>query len=474
MRAHLGIDLGTSGLKALVLAGDGAVVAEAECAYDLDSPRAGWAEIDPAVWERALWDATAQLGDALAAVELRSVGLSGQMHAAVLVDVEVRPVRPAILWPDTRAVDVLDAWRALPDAALAALASPIVAGMTGPALRWVADHEPDTFGRAATVLGAKDLLRHRLVPVVATERSDACATLLWDVPAERWSAPALAAAQLPDAMLPPLVAPDAVVGVTDALARRSPGVTSGVPVAAGGADTPLALAAVRAIDGPDPAGVVNLGTGAQVLVPDVRADHVPPTGGHVYADTADGWYAMAALRNGGLALEWARTVLGRPWRDFIDAAAASPAGARGVTFHPFLGGERGGVASPTSTGAWTGLTPDCGPPELARAAIEGVVFAVAHVVAANVPPGPLRLGGGLGREPLVHTLLATITGRAVQRVELRSASAVGAALLGARAVGDRVTPRAALDDVSPLDGAPAAVVQAAYERWTDRLAAAER
>lgn len=474
MAAYLGIDLGTSGLKALVLAGDGGVVAEAEAPYTFRTPRPGWAEIDPREWERAMWAALERLGPVLGREEIGGIGLSGQMHATVLVDRHVQPVRPAVLWPDTRAAGVLDAWRALPDAVLAALANPIVAGMPGPVVRWIAEHEPAALERTATVLAAKDLLRHHLVPVVATERSDACATLLWDVPGDTWSPAALGAAGLPAALLPPVVGSAHVVGVTDQLAARLPGGDATVPVVAGGGDTPLALAAVAAVPGPIPRAVVNLGTGAQVLVPDVGPSTVAPVGGHLYADSRAGWYTMAALQNGGLALDWVRGVLGWPWDRLIEEASARPVGAGGVSFHPFLSGERGGVAGPSSRGGWTGLGTSTGPGDLARAAVEGVAFAIGHVVAATgIDQGPVRVTGGLGREPLLRSVLATVAGRELHHVGLRSASAVGAALLAAGAVGDAITPRATLEMIEPSGGGVGEVTLEAYERWCDRLAVAE-
>jgi xylulokinase len=344
---------------------------------------------------------------------------------------------PALLWPDQRAVDELPRWRALPTADRAALANPLVPGMTGPLLAWLTAHEPSSVAAAAAVVLPKDAVRGRLVPgPPVTDRSDASATLLWDVVADDCSAAALGAAGISPRLLPAVRPSTEVVGAWQ-----------DVPVVVGGADTPLALLAAGVSDGL----LVNLGTGAQVLRPGLRpaAADDPPV--HSYADTAGGWYAMAALQNGGSAWHWVRGVLGLSWPELFAAAEAAPAGAGGVVFRPFLTGERGGVAGPAERGSWTGLGAGTTRADLARAAVEGVVAAVA-AAAALLPgaAGTVVLTGGGGRSPLVRQLLADALGRPVRYLPLRSASAIGAALLAARGAGfDVVADRSPGPPVEP-------------------------
>jgi xylulokinase len=211
-----------------------------------------------------------------------------------------------------------------------------------------------------------------------------------------------------------------------------------VPVVVGGADTPLALLA----SGVDDGLLVNLGTGAQLLRPGaapVAADD-PPV--HQYADVGGGWYAMAALQNGGSAWAWVRGVLGLSWPEFFAAAESAPAGAGGVRFRPFLSGERGGVAGPDDRGGWTGLGAGTTRADLARAALEGVVAAVGAAAELLGPVGgPVVLTGGGGRVPLVRQLLADLLRRPVTWLPLRSASAIGAAVLAGRGTGVDVVPR---------------------------------
>jgi xylulokinase len=453
----LGADLGTSGLKLVALDAAGAVVAGAECAYDVDRPAPGRAEIDVGTWRAAFDRALAAVAPQLAGARVRGLGISGQMHGAVLVDDHGVALRPAVLWPDQRAAGELARWRQLSPEHRAALGNPLVAGMTGPLLAWLARHEPEEIGRAAAVLLPKDALRATLLsgatPAV-TDRSDASATLLWDVVADGWSAAALGAARI-DAGLLPAVRPSAEVAGEASLPVGE------VPVVVGGADTPLALLAAGAT------GIqINLGSGAQVLRRRVPPVAVPDPVVHTYADTASGWYAMAALQNGGSAWEWACGVLGLSWADFLAAAASVPAGAGGVVFRPFLTGERGGVAGPGDRGGWTGLGAATTRAHLARAALEGVLFAIRAAVdlLGGTGADALVLTGGAARSGLVVQVLADVLGRPVRPLGLRSASAVGAAVLAGRGVGVDVEPQRSAGAL--VEPRPDGDLAGALARWS--------
>lgn len=452
----LGADLGTSGLKLVALDVSGRVLAEAERGYPIDRPAPDRAETDVRAWRRALDEALSAVAPSLAGARVRGLGLSGQMHGAVLVDDAGRALRPALLWADSRATAELDLWRALPGDDRSALANPLVPGMTGPMLAWLARHEPATVAQAAAVLLPKDALRSTLLPgsPAVTDRSDASATLLWDVTTDDWSAPAVAAAGIDPALLPAVRPSTDVVG-TAALPVGE------VPVVTGGADTPLALLAAGT-----PVAQLNLGTGAQLLRRgwDPRPAEDPVV--HGYADVSGGWYAMAALQNGGSAWAWVCEVLGMSWNGLFGAAAATAAGAGGVAFRPFLTGERGGVARPSDRGGWSGLEPGTTRADLARAAVEGVAFAIgAAFQLLDVPGGdePVVLTGGGTRTPVVQQLLADVLDRPVRHLPLRSASAIGAALLAARGVGlDVVSEGTSGTLVEPR---PDAALRAAAERW---------
>lgn len=453
----LGADVGTSGLKLVAVDAAGAVVAEAERAYAYARPEPGRAEIDVAVWRQAFDEALDEVVAGAVRQRVAALGLSGQMHGVVLVDGDGRPVRPAVLWPDGRAVAEVERWRSLSPPDRAALASPLVAGMTGPVLAWLAAHEPGAVQRAAAVLLPKDALRAALVPggPLVTDRSDASATLLWDLAADTWSPAAVGAAGVPPELLPPVRPGAEVAGTTPA-----GGVA--VPVVVGGADTPLALLAAGTGEGLQ----VNLGTGAQVLRPGWSPHPAADPVTHGYADVEGGRYAMAALRNGGSAWAWAHDVLGLDWAAFFAAAAAAAPGAGGVLFRPFLTGERGGVAGPDDRGGWTGLSAATTRSDLARAAVEGVAFAIgaaARLLEAPDDGQPVVVTGGAARATVVQQVLADVLGRPVRYLRLRSASAVGAAVLAARGVGSDLVPaRAPQPLVEPRPDGPLAE---ASRRW---------
>ncbi|MGY2065114.1 FGGY family carbohydrate kinase [Blastococcus sp. SYSU DS0619] len=454
----LGADLGTSGLKLAAVAPDGEIVAEAEVDYAVDAPQPGWAQTEVGTWTAALEEASARIAPALDGHRVRALGLSGQMHGAVLVDAVGRALTPALLWPDRRATTELARWRALPAADRAALANPLVPGMTGPLAAWWAAHEPELVARAAAVVLPKDALRAALVPGTdprVTDRSDASATLLWDLPGDRWSVAATRAAGLRPDLLPAVRPGTDLVGTT-----RLP--VGEVPVVVGGADTPLALLAAGTTAGVQ----VNLGTGAQLLRPGWTPEPVDAPLVHGYADATGSWYAMAALQNGGLAWSWVRQVLGLSWEELLAAAADTPPGAGGVVFRPFLTGERGGVAGAAERGSWTGLHAGTSRADLARAAVEGVVLAVGAALELLASPdddAPVVLTGGGARSPFVQQLLADVLRRPVRHLRLRSASAVGAAQLAGRGIGIEVTPRR---DVGPLvEPRSDPELDRAAERW---------
>ena len=230
----------------------------------------------------------------------------------------------------------------------------------------------------------------------------------------------------------------------------------------GGADTPLALLAA----GTAAAVQINVGTGIQLLRPGWLPRPADDPVVHGYSDAEDGWYAMAALQNGGSAWEWVCGVLGLTWAELFEVAAAAPAGAGGAVFRPFLAGERGGVAGPDDRGGWTGLTPATTRSDLARAAVEGVGFAVAAAFELlDVPSGtaPVVLTGGGARAAVVQQLLADVLRRPVHHLRLRSASAVGAALLAGRGTGRDVVPER---DVGPVvEPREVPELERAADRW---------
>ena len=447
----LGLDLGTGSVKALLLDEGGGVVDEGAVTYRVRSPNPGWAESSPEEW----WEATAEAGRTAVGSRgdrVEAIGLSGQMHGVVFADARGRPLRPAVLWADTRSGAELSRYRALDAGARERLANPPAVGMAGPSLLWLRDHEPAAYSSARWAFQPKDWIRLRLTGEASAEPSDASATLLYDLAADDWAYPVIETLGLRVDLLAPLVASSAVAGTLREEAAQSLGVRAGLPVAAGAADTAAAMLGGGLLR-PGPVQL-TVGTGGQIVAPREAPAPDPHGRTHLYraanAEPPALWYSMAAIQNAGLALEWAREVLGASWEEVYEEAFATPPGAEGVLFLPYLSGERTPRFDPAARGAWTGLGLRHGRGHLLRAALEGVAFALREGLEAlesiGVPVKELRLaGGGAGGrsgEPW-RQLLADVLGRPLRLLpdEITPvASARGAALLAGLASGAYDSP----------------------------------
>ncbi|QYJ15933.1 Xylulose kinase [Rubrobacter xylanophilus DSM 9941] len=437
----MGLDLGTGSVKALLMEEGGTVAGVGSAACTVCSPLPGRAESDPEEWWRAAGAACREAlrgrGD-----EVVALGLSGQMHGVVLTGGDGAPLRPAILWADARSAGVLEAYRRLPQNLRRTLANPPAAGMAGPTLLWLREYEPAAYAAARWALQPKDWLRMRLTGEALSEPSDASATLLYDLAADRWSREVVRELGLREELLPPLLPSDAVCGELLPGAARHLGLPEGLPVVCGGADTACAMLGTGLLA----EGEVQLtvGTGAQVVSP--RRGFVPDPSlrTHLYRAVLPGRrYAMAAVQNAGLALEWVREVLGVSWETLYAEAAAVPPGSCGVVFLPYVSGERTPHLDPAARGAWAGLGLGCGRGHLLRAALEGVAFAVREALEALEgagirAPEELRLAGGGSLGEDWRRLLAGVLGRPLLILPdsvASVASARGAALLAGLALG---------------------------------------
>ncbi|MGB5951036.1 MAG: FGGY family carbohydrate kinase, partial [Ornithinimicrobium sp.] len=391
-------------------------------------------ESDPGQWMEAVNTVLGELQPSLDGHDVVSLGIDGHMHGVVLIDADGKPTRPAVLWPDRRAHEETDLWRDMDPDIRSRLANPIAAGMAGPILAWLNTHESDVLKSSTRALQPKDYVRTTLGGPPVTERSDASATLLWDVVADDWARDLMDDLGLPDTLLPEVHSSDEVVAQSVELSAAG---HDGVALVTGAADTAAALLSCGGLR----SGQIhiNLGTGAQVTMgvsqPQASAD--PQT--NLFADADGGWYAMAAVQNAGLALERVRQWLAMDWDDFFASAKDAEPGAGGVSMLPFLSGERAAIASTSSTGAWVGLTTRTTREDMARAAVEGVAFTLARAISLLDDDGDvIRLTGGGARQPLIPQLLSDITQRQVEVIQLRSPSALGAALLAARGVGQSI------------------------------------
>ena len=324
-KAFLGLDLGTGSLKAIVVDGDGRTLAIATAVYPLESRHPDWSEAEAGRWWDAAVAATRQACEEAGRPPITAIGLSGQMHGHVLVDATLEPLRPAILWSDGRAESQRARYEALTLDQRRRLANPFMPGVAAATLTWLAEHEPATYQAACWSLQPKDWLRTRLVagPPV-TDASDASATLLWDMPSDRWASDVIVDLGLRSTLLPPVRASTAIAGSLSPTAGEALGLAPGVPVAVGTADTSAAAIGTALVRRPGRVQM-TVGTGAQIVL--LREDPaVDPTGRtHLYRSAVERqWYAMAAVQNSGLALDWVRQTLGLDWPTLFDAAPTGP------------------------------------------------------------------------------------------------------------------------------------------------------
>jgi xylulokinase len=434
----LGIDLGTGSVKALLLNADGRVISEASSSYRVHAPHPTWAETYTGEW----WQATIKaVREAVAGREVKAIGLSGQMHGTVLVDKDLNVLRPAILWADTRSSQHLELYRNLANEQRQRLANPIATGMTGVSLLWLKENEKDIYKGTRWVLQPKDWIRLKLTGEVHAEPSDASATLLYDLEKDDWAHDIVETLELRTDFLAPLVASRGVAGTLTKEAATELGLSANVPVAAGAGDAAAsALGSALLSEGQIQ---VNIGTAMQIFAIREKAIVDPTLRTHLYRSSLDNYYAMAAMHNAGIALEWVRKILSVTWEQMYEEAfkissAQISSSSDGVTFLPYLTGERTPHLDPNIRGVWHGLGLNHERGHLARAAFEGVAFALKDGLKALENTGihaeSLRLAGGGTLHNAWRQLLADVLEKPLEAVSVSSSSARGAALLAGLAI----------------------------------------
>lgn len=440
----LGIDIGTSSVKALLLEREtGRTLATLTREYPVNQPQPGYAEQNPDDW----WDAVvhtvrgvaAQAG--IASDSIAGIGLSGQMHGFVPLDSSHQPVHPAIIWADTRSKPQVDDLLARIDTATMAqhAPGPPAAGFMGPTLMWLAQHQPDILARTATVLLPKDYVRLRLTGTTGTDPSDAAATWLFDVKTGDWSPQLAEWCGVDRRLLPPVMPSGDVAGTITGEAAEALGIPTGTPVVTGCADQ-CAQALGYGLTEPGTA-LVTIGTGGQVFMALTDPQIDPQMRFYTFNHALPGrWYAAAAILCAGLSLRWLRDVLG--FRDRPDAyahlsqlAASVPPGADGLIFLPYLAGERTPHMDPLASGVFLGLRLHHQAGHMARAVMEGVTFTLREclslVEALHTGPNPLRIiaSGGATASPVWRQIQADIFDHPLHIANGENHACVGAALL---------------------------------------------
>jgi len=435
----LGIDVGTGGTRALVVGDEGAVLGTGTCDHaPFVSPQPGWAEQAPDDW----WRATVQAVRAAltrARIDpqaIGAVGLSGQMHGAVLLDQDLCVIRPAIIWCDQRTEPECE-WlnRAIgTDALLSHTCNPALTNFTLTKLLWVRAHEPDAWRRVRHVLLPKDYVRLRLSGTLAMDVTDASGTLMFDVAHRRWSREILRGAEIDPALLPDVFESADICGRVSEQAARASGLTDGTPIVAGAGDQAAGAVGI----GVTRPGVVSatIGTSGVVFAATDRPSMDPRGRLHTFCHAAaDRWHVMGVTQAAGLSLRWLRDQLRSTdgYDAMIAEAAQVPAGAGGVLWAPYLMGERTPHLDPDVRAALVGLVASHHRGHIIRAVLEGVAFSLRETLTIfaelDVPVSSIRLGGGGARSPLWRQIQADVYGRPVETVLVDEGAAFGAALL---------------------------------------------
>ncbi|WP_020043456.1 xylulokinase, partial [Salipiger mucosus] len=397
--AYLGIDLGTSGLRALLTDAEGAPLASAERHYEVAHPHSGWSEQDPADWIAALEGAVAELSHHPAFPGLRGIGVAGHMHGATLLDAQNRVLRPCILWNDTRSHAEAARLDAMPEAR--ALSGNIVfPGFTAPKLEWVRAHEPETFAQVAKVLLPAAYLNFHLTGEHVADMSDSAGTSWLDTGARDWSDTLLDAGHMRRDQMPRLVEGCAPAAPLRRELARAWGLAGGCVVAGGAGDNAAAACGTGVLH--EGEGFVSLGTSGVLLA--ARGGYAPDPGSalHTFCHAIpDQWYQMGVMLSCTDSLNWLARISGKHPSELTAALGEELRAPGRVRFLPYLSGERTPHNDAAIRGAFTGIGAETGLEELTRAVLEGVAFGLRDSAEALRGAGArldrlLAIGGGTG------------------------------------------------------------------------------
>jgi xylulokinase len=460
--AFLGIDVSTTGAKALIVDDRGRLLASESTPLALSTPRPLWAEQDPRDWWTAALASIRRARSAagLAAGEVAVVGLTGQMHGLVLVDASHEVLRPAILWNDQRTGAECDAIRERVGRArlIATAGNDALPGFTAPKILWVRAHEPEVLARTRWILLPKDYVRLCLTGEAAMDKADGSGTLLFDLARRDWSGEICDALEVPQAWLPPTYEGPTVTGTVSRAAAEAAGLRAGTPVVAGGGDQAAGAVGVGAVR----PGIVSVTLGTSgVVFATTDAPLVEPEGRlHAFCHAVPGrWHVMGVMLSAAGSLQWYRDTCapGVPFDALVAEAAEVPPGCEGLIFLPYLSGERTPHPDPHARGAFVGLTLRHRRAHMTRAVLEGVAFGLrdsfdllGQVGARSA--GEVRVAGGGARGALWRSIVASVLGVDVVRVTSTEGAAFGAALLAGVAGGAWADVDAACDGTIAITG----------------------
>lgn len=446
---YIGIDLGTSGVKAILLDEQGTVLASQTEKLTVSRPHPLWSEQDPEQWWQATDRAMKGLGQQHSLQGVKALGIAGQMHGATLLDKQQRVLRPAILWNDGRCAQECELLEAQVKTSRQITGNLMMPGFTAPKLLWVQRHEPEIFRQVDKVLLPKDYLRLRMTGDFASDMSDAAGTMWMDVAKRDWSDEMLAACHLSRDNMPALYEGCDITGhLLSAVA--SAWNMPAVPVVAGGGDNAAGAVGVGMADAGQ--AMLSLGTSGVYFAVSEGFLSKPESAVHSFCHALPGrWHLMSVMLSAASCLDWAARLTGLTTVPaLISAAESADNQADPIWFLPYLSGERTPHNNPQAKGVFFGLTHQHGPAELARAVLEGVGYALADgmdvVHACGVTPKSITLIGGGARSPWWRQMLADISGL---QLDYRTGGDVGPALGAARLAQIAVNPDKPLSDLLP-------------------------
>ncbi|HKP83321.1 MAG TPA: xylulokinase [Pyrinomonadaceae bacterium] len=441
----LGIDLSTTGAKALLIDPEGRVISSATTPLNLSTPFPLWSEQEPHEW----WEATANsirraLADANASGEnVSAIGLTGQMHGLVVLDQEGHVLRPAILWNDQRCGAECNEIRARVslERLVQITGNDALTGFTAPKILWLETHEPEVYSRIRHVLLPKDYIRYKLTGALAMDKADGSGTMLFDLRKRNWSSEILDALHLNAEWLPPTFEGHEVTGEVSVEAAELTGLRRGTPVVAGGGDQSAQAIGVGVVRPGTMA--VTLGTSGVVFAA-TESPLIEPQGRlHAFCHAVAGrWHLMGVMLSAAGSLQWYHDKLARDksFAELVGEAAQVPAGSEGLIFLPYLSGERTPHPDPLARGAWIGLTTRHDQSHLTRSVLEGVAFGLKDIFCLMKEAGlgavdQVRLSGGGAKSSLWRQILADVLGAELVTVNTTEGAAYGAALLAGVAAG---------------------------------------
>jgi xylulokinase len=479
MKYFLGLDISTTGAKALIIDESGKVVSVATTSLTLSTPRPLWSEQNPQDWWEAIkLSIRKSLADAeISGDHIAAIGLTGQMHGLVLLDERNEVLRPAILWNDQRCAAECDEIRSRLGRArmIQITGNEALTGFTAPKILWVQNHEPEIYQQARHVLLPKDYVRFRLTGKHAMDKADGSGTMLFDLKNRMWSSEVLSALNIPADRLPKTFEGSEITGEVTPETAAVTGLNAGTPVVAGGGDQAAQAVGVGAVR----SGIVALTLGTSGVIFASTDSPLIESEGRLHAfchALSNRWHLMGVMLSAAGSFQWYKDTFApsATFDELTEEAAGVPAGSEGLLFLPYLTGERTPYPDPLARGAWVGLTVRHQRGHLTRAVLEGVAFGLKDCFALIQNAGlggieQVRASGGGAKSLLWRQILADVLGAELVTVNTTEGAAYGAAILAGVGVGAWTDVETACSETVKVIGqtSPNDTHQPVYERMHD-------